>query len=161
MGRVLALGGIVVGGALSVPLIRFALHPIFGKATETDWADLGPVGDFTEVNVPQKRTITVNQLDGWRRVISEKSVYVIRGEGDKLTVLSAICPHLGCSVRWNDSTTRFACPCHNGTFAESGKLLSGPPPRDMDELDSRIADGHLQVRYQAFRQLVPTKEVLA
>lgn len=161
LGRFLALGSVVVGGTLSVPLIRFALHPIFGKATETAWADLGPATDFMELNVPQKRTVTVNQLDGWRRVISEKSVYVVREEGNKLRVLTAICPHLGCSVRWNEGTTRFNCPCHNGTFAASGKLMSGPPPRDLDELDSRIQDGHLQVRYQAFRQLVATKEVLS
>lgn len=161
MGRVLAAGTVTVGAVLSVPLIRFALHPIFGKATETDWADLGPVSDFTEVNVPQKRTITMNQLDGWRRVVSEKSVYVVREEGDKLRVLTAICPHLGCSVRWNDSTTRFNCPCHNGTFAATGKLMSGPPPRDLDELASRTLNGHLQVRYQSFRQLISTKEVLA
>jgi hypothetical protein len=31
----------------------------------------------------------------------------------------------------------------------------------MDELDARIEGGRLQVRYQYFRQLVPTREVLA
>ena len=34
-------------------------------------------------------------------------------------------------------------------------------PRGMDELDSRVRDGRVQVRYQYFRQLVPTKEVVA
>jgi hypothetical protein len=31
----------------------------------------------------------------------------------------------------------------------------------MDELDSRVHDGVLQVHYQFFRQLVPHREVLA
>jgi hypothetical protein len=31
----------------------------------------------------------------------------------------------------------------------------------MDELDAMVEDGRLKVRYQYFRQLVPTKEILA
>jgi hypothetical protein len=30
----------------------------------------------------------------------------------------------------------------------------------MDELDTRVEDDRLKVRYQYFRQLVPTKEVI-
>jgi hypothetical protein len=31
----------------------------------------------------------------------------------------------------------------------------------MDELDAMVEDGRLKVRYQYFRPLVPTKEILA
>ena len=31
----------------------------------------------------------------------------------------------------------------------------------MDDLESKVEDGMLKVRYQYFRQLIPTKEVLA
>jgi hypothetical protein len=31
----------------------------------------------------------------------------------------------------------------------------------MDDLESRVENGVLKVRYQYFRQLIPTKEVLA
>ena len=65
------------------------------------------------------------------------------------------------AIAWNDTKSQFVCPCHNGAFAHDGTLLSGPPPRGMDELDARIESGRLQVRYQYFRQLVPTREVLA
>jgi hypothetical protein len=46
-------------------------------------------------------------------------------------------------------------------FAADGTLMSGPPPRGMDELDAMVEDGRLKVRYQYFRQLVPTKEIIA
>jgi Rieske Fe-S protein len=157
----LGIGTVTVGGILSVPLVRFALHPLTGTTTETGWADLGSVEELSALTAPKKMVITVNQVDGWRKVIQDKSVYVVKGADGKLGVLTSICPHLGCSVRYNDAEKNFACPCHKGVFAPSGKLVSGPPPRNLDELDSRIASGKLQVRYQSFRQLVPTKEVIA
>jgi len=161
LGWLLGLGTVAVGTALSVPLVRFALHPLTGAATETEWAELGSVDELTAVTAPKKMVITVNQIDGWRKVVLEKSVYIVKGADNKLKVLTAICPHLGCSVRYNEQDKNFACPCHKGVFDPSGKLISGPPPRNLDELDSRIAEGKLQVRYQSFRQLVPMKEVIA
>lgn len=157
----LGIGTVGVAGALSVPLVRFALDPLTRTSTETGWSDLGPADDFSEVNVPQKRTINITQTDGWRKVESEKSVYVVKSSDNQLTVLTATCPHLGCSVKWNDSIDHFKCPCHNGEFTAEGKLVSGPPPRDMDSLESKVEDGHLKVHYQSFRNLVKTKEVMA
>lgn len=161
LGWLLGLGTVTVGGFLSIPLFRFALHPLTETTTETAWSDLGAADEFASITAPKKVVITVNQVDGWRKVILEKSVYVTKGADGKLKVLTAVCPHLGCSVRYNDTDKNFGCPCHKGNFASDGKLISGPPPRNLDELDSRIAEGTLQVRYQSFRQLVPTKEVIA
>jgi len=161
LGWFLGIGTVGVAAALSVPLVKFALDPLTRTSTETEWSDLGPASDFAEVNVPQKRTISITQIDGWRKVITEKSLYVIKGADGNLSVLTAVCTHLGCSVKWLDTASNFKCPCHNGTFTATGKLVSGPPPRDMDSLESRVVDGHLQVRYQSFRQLVKTKEVMA
>ncbi len=157
----LGIGTVSVAGALSVPLVRFALDPLTRVSTETEWSDLGTVDDFTETNVPQKRTISIIQIDGWRKVTSEKVIYVIKGADGQLTALSAVCPHLGCSVKWQDSNHDFKCPCHGGTFAPDGALISGPPPRGLDSLESKVEDGHLKVRYQSFRNLVKTKEVMA
>ena len=157
----LGAGTVGVAGSLSVPLVRFAVDPLLRTSTETEWADLGSAEDFTETDVPQKRTISITQIDGWRKVTSEKVIYVIKGTDGKLTVLTAVCPHLGCSVKWNDSNHQFKCPCHGGVFDREGTLVSGPPPRGLDALESKIEDGHLKVRYQSFRNLVKTKEVMA
>ena len=161
LGWFLGIGTVSVAGLLSVPLVRFALDPLTRTSTETEWSDLGPVSDFEETSVPVKRTISITQTDGWRKVISDKSIYVVKKASGEISVMTAICSHLGCSVKYTESTKQFKCPCHNGTFTSEGKLVSGPPPRDLDTLEQRIVDGHLQVRYQSFRQLVKTKEVLA
>ena len=47
------------------------------------------------------RTIQIEQVDGWRKAISEKAVYVTKDTQGKLRVLTSICPHLGCTVPWN------------------------------------------------------------
>lgn len=158
---VLGIGTFSVAGALSVPLFRFAIDPLLRTSTETQWSDLGSADDFADINMPQKRTISITQIDGWRKVISDKVVYVIKAEDRSLAVFTATCPHLGCSVKWNDSNHQFKCPCHNGTFTATGQLVSGPPPRNLDTLESKVEEGHLKVRYQSFRNLVKTKEVMA
>ena len=157
----LALGTSAVGALLAIPLVRFTLDPLWRTTSEVLWSDAGPARDFAAISAPLKVQLSIEQRDGWRKVLSEKAVYVLKAPAGRPRVLSAVCPHLGCSIAWNDDKKQFICPCHNGTFAHDGTLVSGPPPRGMDELEASIQDGRLRVRYQYFRQLVPTKEVLA
>ena len=161
LGALLALGTSSVGALLAVPLARFSLYPLRRKPGEVAWSDIGPTTDLTSLAAPVKMLVEVEQRDGWRKMISTKPVYVTRAADGRLRVLSAVCPHLGCSVAWNDSRRQFVCPCHVGVFAEDGVLVSGPPPRGMDELDSTVEGGRLKVRYQYFRQLVTTREIIA
>ena len=75
-------------------------------------------------------------------------------------MLSAICSHLGCIVPWDATQNRFVCPCHAGVFAPDGARISGPPPRGLDALPTKIESGKLYVRYQYFRQLTSKPEVI-
>ena len=161
LGVLLAAGAATMGAFLAVPLVRFAVHPLLRATTPPSWAKVGLVDDFTSVAFPVKKLITVEQRDGWRKIISEKPVYIIKDSNGQLAALSSVCPHLGCSVAWHAEKDEFLCPCHGGFFGADGKLLGGPPPRGMDRLESKIEDGVLKVHYQYFRQLVPDKEVIA
>jgi menaquinol-cytochrome c reductase iron-sulfur subunit len=161
LGVLLGFGTVVVGAALSVPLIRFALHPLLTKTTEIGWSDIGKIEEFASLTAPLKKLITVDQRDGWRKIVSEKAIYVLPIKDGVLRVLSPICPHLGCSIPWIEAQQQFVCPCHTAIFTLDGTRVSGPAPRSMDDLQSKIDNGMLKVRYQYFRQLIPTKEVLA
>ena len=156
----LATGAAGVGALLSAPLVRFVLHPLVRITTPVSWSAVGNVEEFASAALPLKKLITVEQLDGWRKLVSEKAVYVIKDANGQLDVRSCICPHLGCSVAWHPERNQFVSPCHNGLFAADGKLLGGPPRRDMDRLDAKIEDGVLKVHYQYFRPLVPDREVI-
>lgn len=148
------------GAVLSIPLIRFSIYPLRTQTTEVKWSDVGPVSDFTSITAPVQRTITVEQVDGWRKIVADKIVYVTKTGNDRLLVLSSVCPHLGCQVPWSAGKNKFVCPCHGAEFSVSGEKLSGPAPRGLDSLESQVQKDRLVVRYQYFRQLVPTKEVI-
>jgi len=156
---------VVVGGlvstALAIPLVRFATFPLRAKEDEAAWSDVGKVDEFASIAGPLARTIDVQRTDGWRSSTEQAGVYVVPAGSGALKVLSSVCPHLGCSVRWIDDKDRFICPCHGGTFTSTGAYVSGPPRRAMDELDSKVENGVLKVRLQRFRQLAATKEPVA
>jgi menaquinol-cytochrome c reductase iron-sulfur subunit len=157
----LAAGSATVGALLAIPLVRFTLHPVLARTTEKSWSDIGKVDEFQNLDAPIKKLVTIEQRDGWRRTVTEKPVYVSKDAQGQLVVLSAVCTHLGCTVPFVEKEKRFICPCHLGNFAPDGTLLSGPPPRSMDRLETKIEDGILKTQYQFFRQLTHTKEELA
>ncbi|MCJ8165093.1 FAD-dependent oxidoreductase [Pontibacter sp. E15-1] len=48
---------------------------------------------------------------------------------------SAICPHLGCVVNWNDVENSWDCPCHGSRFDPLGKVITGPASADLDKVE--------------------------
>jgi menaquinol-cytochrome c reductase iron-sulfur subunit len=160
LGALLALGSFCIGGLLSVPLLRFALFPLLRRTTELKASPVGSLSDFSSLSEPVVRTIQIEQLDGWRKAVSEKTVYVTKGSDGQLCVLSSICPHLGCTVPWVSGKKEFVCPCHGAVYSSDGSRISGPSLRGMDALETIVQDGQLMVRFQYFRQLVTDKEVI-
>jgi Rieske Fe-S protein len=55
---------------------------------------------------------------------------VVRGEGDKFVALSLLCTHKGGLLALKD--TEWVCPLHRGRFAKEGKVMGGPPAKDMN-----------------------------
>jgi len=160
LGVLLGLGSLFVTGLLSVPLVRFALFPLIRRTTELKSSPVGELNEFSSLAEPVMRTIQIEQLDGWRKAISEKAVYVTKDSQGGLRVLTSVCPHLGCTVPWSKEKNRFVCPCHGATFDADGTRVSGPSLRGMDALETSVRDGQLLVRFQYFRQLVADKEVI-
>jgi menaquinol-cytochrome c reductase iron-sulfur subunit len=154
------IGAAAVGVLMALPLVRFALYPLFARTTDTSWSDLGPLDSFSGLAEPVQKIMGVSQRDGWRETISQKPVYVTKGPDGQVTVLSTVCPHLGCQVPWDPQKHEFFCPCHGSSFAPDGARLGGPTPRGLDSLPTMVQNGHLMARYQVFRQLVPEKEVV-
>src|SRR4051812_19041000 len=156
LGVLVGFGSALMGAALAVPLLRVALHPLLSKTTDIGWADVGKADEFASLKAPLKKLITVEQRDGWRKIVSEKAIYVLPAKDGVQRVLSPICPHLGCSIPWIEAKQQFICPCHSAVFGADGARSAGPAPRSMDDLECKIDNGTLKVRYQYFRQLIPT-----
>ena len=48
---------------------------------------------------------------------------------------SAVCPHLGCVVQWNQADETFNCPCHGAGWTKHGKLIQSPAKSDLAPID--------------------------
>jgi glycine/D-amino acid oxidase-like deaminating enzyme/nitrite reductase/ring-hydroxylating ferredoxin subunit len=55
-----------------------------------------------------------------------KKVAVYRDEQGNYHRRSAVCPHLGCIVQWNDAEKTWDCPCHGSRFDRLGAVVVGP-----------------------------------
>lgn len=68
-----------------------------------------------------------------------RKVAVARLEDGRLRAVSAVCPHMGCTVAWNAAEASWDCPCHGSRFTPGGEILHGPakdplPPADLEAL---------------------------
>ncbi|RZJ83828.1 MAG: FAD-dependent oxidoreductase [Chryseobacterium sp.] len=63
-----------------------------------------------------------------------KKIAVYRDYDNTLSAFSAICPHLGCIVKWNPDEKSFDCPCHGSRFAADGTVINGPAKSDLGKI---------------------------
>ncbi|MFQ9509726.1 MAG: FAD-dependent oxidoreductase [Lachnospiraceae bacterium] len=83
--------------------------------------------------LPLPQTKLKNIKKGTGAVISYrgKKVGVYRSPADKLYAVSAICPHLGCKLRWNQDELSWDCPCHGSRFDYKGNLIDNPSKKEL------------------------------
>ena len=48
---------------------------------------------------------------------------------------SAVCTHLNCTVQYDKDAAHIWCACHNGHFDLTGRVISGPPPRALEQFN--------------------------
>jgi len=65
-------------------------------------------------------------------------VAVSRDEDGDYHVVSAVCPHMGCLVEWNDGERSWDCPCHGSRFDHDGTVVDTPAVEDLDVYDPEI-----------------------
>ena len=75
----------------------------------------------------------------------EVSAYILTEDGRNFVAMSNICSHLGCRVRWISDQGQFFCPCHNAVFSKQGDVVTGPPPRPLDQYEVKVEDGQLHI----------------
>jgi len=55
----------------------------------------------------------------------------------RLSVLSPVCPHMGCMVAWNTAESTWDCPCHGSRFSATGDVMSGPAEQGLSVYSRR------------------------
>ena len=62
-------------------------------------------------------------------------VAAYRDSAGTVTLRSAICTHMGCTVGWNTAERTWDCPCHGSRFKPGGDVISGPAEAPLPEAD--------------------------
>lgn len=132
----------VVTSSLGVAAFRF-LRPRLIALNEM-WLDVARIADAIG-QTPIRIKVAIQKLTGWAATTEERTVFLLPGKNQ---VLSAICPHEGCEVLWEQDRNRFSCPCHDSFFTADGARISGPASRGLDTLPTRVVDGTIQVQYR-------------
>jgi menaquinol-cytochrome c reductase iron-sulfur subunit len=106
---------------------------------------------------PKKVVLIADRRDAWmiEKDAELGAVWLLR-KADSVLAFSVVCPHLGCSIG-TEAGGKFACPCHDSSFTPEGKKLSGPSPRDLDRLETKIEDGFVHVEFRKFRYGIPER----
>lgn len=94
---------------------------------------------------PTEVALRLERNDGYYTTTDRHIVYLVR-DGQGVRAFSSVCTHLGCRVAWNPQEKLFKCPCHGGSYTLSGTVVSGPPPRGLDEVPVRVEGDRIHVR---------------
>lgn len=115
------LGGGFVASVVSFlyPAFKFMLPPAIPEASTNEVA-AGKVQDLK----PNSGKIVK---------FGSRPALLIRTGETEWRAFSAICTHLNCTVQFQESTHQIWCACHNGFYDLNGKVVSGPPPRPLEE----------------------------
>ena len=102
------------------------------KAYAGTWEYLMENKDFPTLFI-KDRLAKTESVEDLRKVncgavvkMEGKKRAVYRDASGAETVLSPVCPHMGCIVSWNEAENTWDCPCHGSRFAPTGEVLNGP-----------------------------------
>jgi cytochrome b6-f complex iron-sulfur subunit len=115
----LTVGFVSTAVAIAYPVSRFLIPPASGEPATAS------------VVVGKAAALKPNSAAIFK-FGSRPGIVVRTADGD-LRAFSAVCTHLDCTVQFKADTSQLWCACHNGTYDLGGSVVSGPPPRGLEQ----------------------------
>ncbi|HKX12863.1 MAG TPA: FAD-dependent oxidoreductase [bacterium] len=84
-------------------------------------------------NVDAKHFSDIPPGEGKTTEVEGEKMAAYRDESGQLHVVSAVCTHLQCIVKWNNAERTWDCPCHGSRFSFDGRVLEGPAIHDLEK----------------------------
>ena len=120
----LGTGTVATLCAILYPIIRFMVPP---KVVESSASSV-IAGKVADLKPNQGRIFKFGSKPG---------LLVKTPEGE-YRAFSATCTHLDCTVQYRQEEKLIWCACHNGRYDLTGKNVSGPPPRPLEEFKVNV-----------------------
>ncbi|MGA8114493.1 MAG: Rieske (2Fe-2S) protein [Actinocatenispora sp.] len=109
-----------------------------GQSTKDTKSEAPPAGGATLValdSVPVGSAVSAKDSKGAPLIVS-------RPDDKTAVAFSAICTHMGCTVK--PAGKELHCPCHGSVYeAATGKNIGGPAPKPLAKVPVHVADGHV------------------
>lgn len=137
------------GNGITLGTVSAIMARDWATGTKNPWSDLfspdrkivrGGVWDYLRENKDYpyyliKGRLQRSEADSVRELRCNSGMIVkskhgklaaYRDAGGEVHKRSAVCPHMGCIVRWNDAEQTWDCPCHGSRFKSTGEVIAGP-----------------------------------
>ncbi len=134
--KVAVLGvGACYGAAIGYPVYRYLTSPAekeegLAAVTEVTLKDAEklPEGSALMFSFGSRPSMLIHHKDGsW-------------------VAMDAVCTHMGCTVEYLPARNVIHCNCHGGEYdAQTGKNISGPPPRPLTLYVAKVVAGGVAV----------------
>jgi cytochrome b6-f complex iron-sulfur subunit len=118
-------------GAILYPIFRFMVPPEIVEA-QSNSVLAGKVND-----------IAANSGKIFK--FGSKPGIIIKTATGDIKAFSASCTHLDCIVQYDPNQKAITCACHNGKYDLTGKNISGPPPRPLEEFTVNVKGDDITV----------------
>lgn len=126
--------GLMWGGMALYPIFQY-LSPPKNNLANADVSSV-TVGSAASLPVNQGKNFQFGSIPG----------LVIHTPDGQFHAFDAICTHLGCTVQYRPDLGHIWCACHGGQYdPQTGKNISGPPPKPLTALKVDVKGGQIVV----------------
>lgn len=119
LSKALAAISLLFTGFVLYPMLQFLKQPL---------ARGGTVNRVTAAKISE---MTNDSAKIFR--FGDSPAMLVKTPEGELKAFTAICTHLDCTVQYVKGKRHILCACHNGKYDLNGQVLSGPPPRPLEE----------------------------
>ena len=134
--RTLLGGGFAASlAAFLYPVIRFMNPPSVSEASVNE----APGGKIQDLKPNSGKIVK----------FGNRPVLLVRLNETEWRAFSAVCTHLNCTVQYQEQRRQIWCACHNGFYDLNGNVVSGPPPKALDEYVARVRGDEVVISRRA------------
>lgn len=127
--------GLTYAAAITYPVYRYLASPAEMAAAEAA---------VTEVTLKDAEKLPVSSVLMFK--FGFAPAMLIHHEDGTWTALTAVCTHLGCTVKYEPEQHRIHCACHGGVYdPKTGANVSGPPPKPLRRFGVEVGAGAVTV----------------